>query len=297
MKYLDLILEYLNGNLNSEDSAKFERDLLIYNDLLTEFEEVLNLLDVIREEMEIMKEISPSDDYREDLMGLLDAVYGINSSTGEILPDENNLVSDIPRIADKYSVSCLSRFFGKRFLAAAAIMVLIISLNVISAALSSLCSNDALFEKFHNIHYFSVSRSQMNTESINSHRQYISKLFNSDDFSSVVKYAESSEGVKNLDADIILSVGVSYLMMGNYPKAIEYFEMIDNNTLFYYPAMWEISLSYLKAGQTERSIEIMNSLRKLDSVYEKDIRKLKRCIRIRDVMELFTIRRTVLSNN
>lgn len=279
MNYLDYILDYLNGDLSSEDSSQFERDLLKNNELMSELEEVLNLRDTIREEMEFVKEYFPSDDFGEDSFNLLDAVYGIDSTTGEILPEKYSLVSDLPRMADRYAIKKVNNHRGKWFMAAAALVIAALMTTILPEIVINRCSNDEIFKRFHEPIPLSVSRSAGKQTDQAYYLEKIRKLFNSGDYAGVTSIVGEISDPMSLDTDYILAIGMSFQMSGEYQKAIMFFKSISNNTLYYYPALWELSLTSLKAGDTEEAIEVMNTLRQMDPLYEKRIRKIIRCIK------------------
>lgn len=290
MKYLDYILDYLNGDLRGEDSAQFERDLLKSNDLLSEFEEVLSLLDVIEEKKHLFNEITTMDGSDDEIMGVLDGVYGIDSRTGEILPDRFDLVSDIPKMAGRYTINKIKNHRGKWFMAAAVLVIVALMTTILPEIVSTQCSNEKLFERFHEVVPLSGTRSAAKLSNPILLKAAIQQLFNSGDYKGVTSIAREFQVLDSINTEIVFAFGISYLMVGDFHEAIRFFEYIDNNTLYYYPALWELALTHLRAGDTEKAVEIMNSLRHMDRIYERDIRKIMRCVKAARIAQSFSIR-------
>ncbi|MDX9928269.1 MAG: tetratricopeptide repeat protein [Bacteroidales bacterium] len=284
MKYWDYIVDYLNGNLSSEESSQFERDLFFNNELLSEFVNVLELLEVAKEQSEDLKEGHLMDHFGEGILGILDLFYGIDSITGEILPDRLDLVSDIPMVADRYTISKKRKNFGKRLMAAAAIALVIVITTAFHEIVIAHCSNENLFEKYHQGIPFSVSRGGWGPDESRLDCAQILMLFYSGEFNQVATYARSLNDSICNDTKIKLAVAVSFQKTGDYDEAIRFFEMIGENNFYYSWVQWETALTYLRVGQIERATELLNRARKLDPFYEKKFKKIILCIRIRNVV-------------
>jgi tetratricopeptide (TPR) repeat protein len=227
------------------------------------------------------------------IMGVLDGVYGIDSRTGEILPDRFDLVSNIPMMAGRYNLIKIKNHRGKWFMAAAALVIVALMTTILPEIVSTQCSNEKLFERFHKVVPLSVVRSAQKPDNSEFVKLEIMKLFNSGDYKGVSSVAREIHVLDSINTEIVFAFGISYLMMEDFHEAIRYFEYIDNNTLYYYPALWELALTYLRAGDTKRAAEIMNSLRLQDNIYERDIRKILRCVKAANTARVLSLRNRI----
>ncbi len=72
--------------------------------------------------------------------------------------------------------------------------------------------------------------------------------------------------------------GVSNYEEENYPEAKQSFTKVidNNNNLFLEDAQWYLALCYLKTDEKEKAIDQLNFIKKSESIYRDDARKILR---------------------
>mgnify|MGYP004701136457 CR=1 FL=1 len=97
MKYWIYINSYFFGSLNLEESNQFELQVSTNTELRKELEVWLVIFDLLEQMVRDFKSNPVDTDSEEIPLSILYAVYGIDHNTGEILPTEDDFVSDVPR--------------------------------------------------------------------------------------------------------------------------------------------------------------------------------------------------------
>ncbi|SEK92276.1 hypothetical protein SAMN04487910_1482 [Aquimarina amphilecti] len=72
-----------------------------------------------------------------------------------------------------------------------------------------------------------------------------------------------------------LYLGNSYLQVGKEKKALLQFEKINDNSQYYEDANWYQALTYLKLGETNTSLEILERIIRFDGIYKEKAIQLK----------------------
>jgi hypothetical protein len=99
-------------------------------------------------------------------------------------------------------------------------------------------------------------------------------------------YGRSIEQFQSLAADPALQsevnffAGLSYLGLGQYPRAQDYLEsLLDGDSRYQAEALWYLGLSYLKTGNYDQADKALAQLELYDGLYQKSAQSLRKKLR------------------
>jgi len=99
-------------------------------------------------------------------------------------------------------------------------------------------------------------------------------------------YGRSIEQFQSLAADPALQsevnffAGLSYLGLGQYPRAQDHLEsLLDGDSRYQAEALWYLGLSYLKTGNYEQADKVLAQLELYDGLYQKNAQSLRKKLR------------------
>lgn len=241
---LNLIENYIDGNLTGEQLLGFEELLSVDPDIKRDYNLSLEINNAIVE---------------DDVMALRD--------TMNYLYEDETKVKRIP-----------TRFTRRKFYYAAASAALLLATGGIVQRLANPDLNSVVaFEKYYTPYEVSVTYRSGNEAVdrilINALEKYEDK-----DYEQALVLFEEVLEYRQKDMAVNLYSGISYMEEEKYQKAANSFNSIiaNNDNLFIEQAKWYLAMCYLRTEKTEKAKLVLNQIINEDSYYkDKAIKLLK----------------------
>ena len=88
----------------------------------------------------------------------------------------------------------------------------------------------------------------------------LNQLYQSKAYQQLISEIESLNPNLEQDARLTMALGTAYLSLDEYDKAIQHFQTASDNALLQSEANWNIALTYLKSGNTEKAISHLTTI-------------------------------------
>jgi tetratricopeptide (TPR) repeat protein len=259
MEELEMIMRYLDGEVIGEDKLLFEYELSINSTL--------------REKFRLVKDVDKvlADEELFSFVGKLNKAHMLHNA---LESDDSTLDVQLPRESSK--VVFLKSW---KFMAAASV-TLLFAISSISYLYLSNSPTDSLFNEYYQ-HYDAamVTRSISPAESgdlVMAIQDYDKSNYKA----AIVKF----EKIIQADATNTAArffVGVSYIEVKNYTKAIENLQYVinKNDTAFVEHAQWYLALCFVKNNQKGDALPLLNKIASSSNYYKPQamdiLKKLK----------------------
>jgi|GEM_PF-5250122 len=235
----EMIEDFLNGNLDGEQSAQFQ--------------EALKTNLVLAEEYRIMKGLYETLD-KKDQFDFLDVVEQARLDYRRQQKKELTLIKSGWRNA------------RIMLLASAALVLLALAIFVLVRN-NEAPDYKALFDKYYT-HYNFIIAFRQSGDSV-SHLNKGMQLYKAGNYKQAITSFLAARESSWQITDFYL--GLCYLEIGNYAKSVEYLKMVsDSSTDQQYEARWYLALAYLAQGNQQETTKLLENIVKNQKDYFRE---------------------------
>lgn len=255
-KHSKIIANYLYNDMSREEEAQFEKDLLVDEELASEYELQSAATKYLKaritlEEMMSDPDLAEAEKLAEEMFNEEDDAITTESRTLKIRPNKRKVVT--------------------RILAAAVVIIGIVSTTLII----SNGTNQSLYKSFYDPFDETYLSYRGGNEDLNEKLVEGIRLYTKEDYTkSLIVFQDIySENHDNPLSSFYLAL--SYMGAEKNDKAVDQFEVHMSSFEVYNPEVkWYLSLCYLKADKNHEAYELLQDLSSYPGKYGESSRKL-----------------------
>lgn len=248
MKELEKIIQYLDGDMKVEEKQLFELELKS-NPMISQQLRLTLQVDQLLADNELFTfmeniQIAKKQFENEELSALNEDNKDINSKFKQTF------------------------FLGRKFLTAAAVILVVVISSVVYNIIS-VPTNDRLFKQYYQKYDADILTRSTVTNDVNALISAIQQYDKGNYPIAIAKFEEILK-IDNNNTTAHFFVGVSYIETNDYEKAIKNLSFVidQNDTAFIEHAEWYLALCYVKIKQTNKANKLLTKIAGRQTFYK-----------------------------